>query len=140
MSSEEMIIHELKTKNTQTIDNSCSQINKINLLYYLFIILNKMYLSLNQKLCLVTIVFISLLKCMNCDCGPPGIPSDGVISTEIKSSYSENTTIEYKCNDGNKLVYHPIRICRERKWTGRVPKCGIYSILDTLKSMSSSLT
>jgi hypothetical protein len=87
-------------------------------------ILDKMFLSLNQKLCLVTIVFISLLKCMNCDCGPPGTPSDGFINTEIKSRYSENTTIEYKCND--KLIYYAIRICRERKWTGRVPKCGIY--------------
>ncbi len=103
-------------------------------------ILDQMFLSLNQKLSLVTIVFLSLFKCMNCDCGPPGIPSLGFITTEIKSSYSENTTIEYKCNDGNKLIYYPIRICRERKWKGRVPKCGIYSILDTLKSMKSSLT
>ncbi len=89
-----------------------------------------MFLSLNQKLCFVTIVliFISLLKCMNCDCGPPGIPSDGFISTIVKCSYSENTTIKYKCKDGYKLIYYPNRICRERKWTGRVPKCGIYSI------------
>jgi hypothetical protein len=105
-------------------------------------ILDKMFLSLNQKLCLVTIVliFLSLLKCMNCDCGSPGIPSLGFITTEIKSSYSENVTIEYKCNYGYKLIYYAIRICKERKWTGRVPKCGIYSILDTLKSMNSSLT
>jgi len=103
-------------------------------------ILDKMFLSLNQKLCFVTIVFISLLKCINCDCGPPGIPSLGFINTESKCRYSENTTIEYKCNGGNKLIYYAIRICRESKWTGRVPKCGIYSILDTLKSMNSSLT
>jgi hypothetical protein len=104
--------------------------------------LDKMFLSLNQKLCLVTIVliFLSLLKCMNCDCGPPGIPSLGFINTEIKTRYSENTTIEYKCKDGNKLIYYAIRICRERKWTGRVPKCGIYSILDTLKLMNLILT
>jgi hypothetical protein len=76
---------------------------------------------------------------MNCDCGPPGIPSDGVINAEIKSRYSENATIEYKCKDEYKLIYYAIRICRERKWTGRVPKCGIYSNLDTLKSMNSSL-
>ncbi len=76
-----------------------------------------MILSLSQMLSLVTIVFISLLKCMNCDCGPPGIPSDGFIIGKTKSSYSENTTFEYKCRDGNKLVYHPIRICRESKWT-----------------------
>ncbi len=101
-----------------------------------------MFLSLNQKLYLITIVliFLSLLKCMNCDCGQPGIPSDGFINTEIKSRYSEKTTIEYKCKDGNKLIYYAIRICREGKWRGRVPKCGIYSILDTLKSMNSSLT
>ncbi len=101
-----------------------------------------MFLLLNKKLCLITIVliFLSLLKCMNCDCGPPGIPSFGFIKTKIKCSYSENTTIEYKCKDGNKLIYYGIRICRESKWTGRVPKCGIYSILDTLKSMNSSLT
>ncbi len=103
-------------------------------------ILDQMFLSLNQKLCLVTIVFISLLKCMNCDCGPPGIPSNGVINTETKYSYSENTTIEYKCKDEYKLIYYPIRVCRKSKWTGRAPKCGIYSILDTLKSMNSSQT
>ncbi len=98
-------------------------------------ILDKMFLSLNRKLCLVTIAFISSLECMDCDCGPPGIPSLGFIDTEIKSRYSENTTIEYKCNDEYKLIYYAIRICRERKWTGRVPKCGIYPILDTLKLM-----
>jgi hypothetical protein len=105
-------------------------------------ILDKMILLLNQKLCLVTtvLIFLSLLKCIKCDCGPPGIPSLGFINTEIKSSYSENTTIEYKCNGGNKLIYYAIRVCRESKWTGRVPKCGIYSILDTLKSMNSSQT
>jgi hypothetical protein len=113
-------------------------IKYINLLFiYDF---DKMFLSLNQKLCFVTIVFISLLKCINCDCGPPGIPLLGFIDTEIKSNYLENMTIEYKCIDGYKLIYYAIRICRERKWTGRVPKCGIYSILDTLKSMNSSLT
>ncbi len=87
---------------------------------------NEMFLSFIQELSLVTIVFLSLLKYVNCDCGPPGIPSLGFINTEIKSSYSENTTIEYKCNDRNKLFYYPIRICRKGKWTGRVPKCGIY--------------
>jgi hypothetical protein len=93
-------------------------------------------------MCLVTIVliFLSLLKCINCDCGQPGIPHLGFINMEIKPSYSENATIEYKCNGGYKLIYYAIRICRESKWTGRVPKCGIYSILDILKSMNSSLT
>jgi hypothetical protein len=102
-------------------------------------ILDKMILSLSQMLSLVTIVSISLLKCMNCDCGPPGIPSLGFINAEIKSRYSENTTIEYGCGDEYKLIYYPIRVCRESKWTGRAPKCGIYSILDTLKSINSSL-
>jgi hypothetical protein len=81
-------------------------------------------LSLTQRLCLVTIVFISLLKCMNCDCCPPGIPFGGNITTEMKSIFPENFIIEYKCELGLKLFYKSSRTCIEGKWTGRVPKCG----------------
>ncbi len=83
-------------------------------------------LSFTQKLSLVTIVFLSLLKCMNCDCGRPGIPLSGFITTEIKSRFPENFTIEYKCVRGLKLFYKSNRTCIEGKWTGRVPKCGNY--------------
>jgi hypothetical protein len=65
---------------------------------------------------------------MNCDCGPPGIPFDGSINTEIKSNFSENFIIEYECENGP-LIYDRSRTCKEGKWTGRVPKCGIYSII-----------
>ncbi len=85
-----------------------------------------MFLLLSKKLCLVTIVFLSILKCMNCDCGRPGIPNDGFITTEIKSSNSENFTIEYYCKFGQRIFYKSSRSCREGKWTGRVPKCGKY--------------
>ncbi len=83
-------------------------------------------LSFSQKLCLVTVVFVSLLKCMNCDCGPPGIPLEGSINTEVNSSFPENFIIEYKCERGLKLFYKSSRTCIEGKWTGRVPKCGNY--------------
>jgi hypothetical protein len=89
-------------------------------------IFNKMFLLLSQKLCLVTIVFLSILKCMNCDCGQPGIPFEGNITTQMKSSYSENFTIQYYCKNERKLFYKSSRSCREGKWTGRVPKCGKY--------------
>ncbi len=78
-------------------------------------------LSFTQKLSLVTVVFLSLIKCMNCDCGRPGIPLSGFITTEIKSRFPENLTIEYKCRAGQTLVYNSSRIYRERKWMGRVP-------------------
>jgi hypothetical protein len=84
-----------------------------------------MFLSFNPELSLVTIVFISLLKYFNCDCGPPGIPSLGKVYPENKTSYSENSEIRYKC-EGRTIVYNSSRICREGKWTGRVPKCGNY--------------
>jgi hypothetical protein len=84
-----------------------------------------MFLSLNLELSLVTIVFISLLKCMNCDCGPPGIPYRGRVDTENKTSFSENSKIRYECYLGT-ILYNSSRICREGKWTGRVPKCGNY--------------
>jgi hypothetical protein len=84
-----------------------------------------MFSSLSQKLSFVTIVFISLMKFMNCDCGPPGIPSNGSILTEYSPSYPENFKIEYKCNGKqDQLAYNSTRICRKGKWTGRVPKCG----------------
>ncbi len=91
-------------------------------------ILNKMFLSLSAKLCSVTIIFVSLLKCMNCDCGRPGIPSLGSINTEIKSRFPEYFNIEYKCESGKELIYNANRICRKGKWTGRVPKCGKYRV------------
>jgi hypothetical protein len=92
-------------------------------------ILNKMYLSFCQILSLVTIVFISLLKCMNCDCGRPGIPYHGFIIAENKSDFPENFIVNYKCNDPFTLSYNSTRICRKGKWTGRVPKCGKHKIL-----------
>jgi hypothetical protein len=53
-----------------------------------------MLLSLSKKLSLVTIIFLPLLKCMNCDCGHPGKQVDGYINTEIKSNFPENFAIE----------------------------------------------
>jgi hypothetical protein len=88
--------------------------------------LNKMILSLSQKLPLVTIVFISLLKCINCDCGPPGIPYRVRVYPENKSSFPENYEIKYECEAGNALFYNTSRICIEGKWAGRVPKCDNY--------------
>ncbi len=92
-------------------------------------ILNKMYLSFCQILSLVTIVFISLLKCMNCDCGQPGVPYRGFINVENKSDFPEDFVVEYKCDDPLTLLYNSSRICREGEWTGRVPKCGKHKIL-----------
>jgi hypothetical protein len=92
-------------------------------------ILNKMYLSFCQILSLVTIVFISLLKCINCDCGPPGIPYCGFIYVENIFDFQEDFIVEYNCNDQLTLIYNSSRICRKGKWTGRVPKCGKHKIL-----------
>jgi hypothetical protein len=86
-----------------------------------------MFISLSPELSLVTIVFISLLKCMNCDCGSPGMPSFGKVYPKNRSSFPENFTIEYECESGTHIFYNSSRICREGKWTGRVPKCGNYS-------------
>jgi hypothetical protein len=93
----------------------------------MIIILNKMLLSLNQKLSLVTVLILSIFKCMNCDCGPPGKPSKGIIlnDPEIKSRFPENYTIQYNCG-GEVIIYNHRRICRDGKWTERIPKCGIY--------------
>ncbi len=74
-------------------------------------------LSFTQKFCFVTIVLFSLLKYMNCDCGPPGIPFGGNITTQMKSSFPENFIIEYKCELGLKLFYKSSRTCMEGKWT-----------------------
>jgi hypothetical protein len=63
---------------------------------------------------------------MNCDCGSPGIPKSGFITTGIKSRFPEDFTIEYKCERRLKLFYKSNRTCIEGKWTGRVPKCGNY--------------
>jgi hypothetical protein len=65
---------------------------------------------------------------MNCDCGRPGKQVDGYINTEIKSNFPENFAIKYGCEKGG-IIYNPIRICREGKWTERVPICGNYRIL-----------
>jgi len=83
-----------------------------------------MLLSLTVKLSLDTIVFISLLKCMNCDCGEPGVPYRGRV---YKTSFSRTSEIRYECEGRTYKNFHnEIRICREGKWTGRVPKCGNY--------------
>jgi len=88
-----------------------------------------MFLSFNRELSLVTIVFISLLKCINCNCGPPGIPYLGKVYSENysqnRTSFSENSEIRYECESAT-IVYNSSRICRKGKWTGRVPKCGNY--------------
>jgi hypothetical protein len=67
-------------------------------------ILNKTFLSLTVKLFLVTIVFILLLKCMDCDCGSHGIPFNAKIDTKIISSFPEGSRIEYKCVAANEIV------------------------------------
>jgi hypothetical protein len=85
-----------------------------------------MFLSFNRELSLVTVVFFSLLKCMNCDCGPPGIPYLAKVYPQNKTSFSEKSEIRYECEGGTDIFYKANRICREGKWTGRVPKCGNY--------------
>jgi hypothetical protein len=47
--------------------------------------------------------------------------------------------IEYKCRAGQTLAYNFSRICREGKWTRRVPKCGKYRIQVTIQNQCSDL-
>ncbi len=84
-----------------------------------------MFLPLSHKLSSVTIVFLSLLKWMNCDCGRPGEPLYGSIDDK-NINFPENFKIVYKCDKEKILIHNPSRTCREGKWTGRVPKCGNY--------------
>ncbi len=83
-----------------------------------------MFITLSQTFILVTIIFVQLLKCINCDCGRPGIPFGVYIFEKIQSSFSENFTIKHFCVSNSIMIYNPIRTCREGKWTGREPKCG----------------
>jgi hypothetical protein len=95
---------------------------------------NTMYLPLSNKLSSVSIVFLLLLKWTNCDCGRPGIPLDGYIDDKSNQlNFSEDFKIAYNCHKEKTIIYNPSRTCREGKWTGRVPKCGNYSILETFK-------
>jgi len=86
-----------------------------------------MLLSLNQKFSLITVLILSIFKCMNCDCGPPGKPLKGSFITEdleIRSPFPENYTIEYYCKEGL-IIYNNRRTCRHGKWIEPMPKCGI---------------
>jgi hypothetical protein len=83
-----------------------------------------MFITLSQTFILVTIIFVPLLKCINCDCGRPEIPFGAYIFEKIQPIISENFTIKYYCVSNNLMIYNPIRTCREGKWTGRALKCG----------------
>lgn len=54
-------------------------------------------------------------------CGDPGIPSNG---TRLGTQFSVGSTVEYKCNEGFKLVGTRTRTCLiTQRWSGFLPYC-----------------
>jgi hypothetical protein len=74
------------------------------------------------------LILISLIYNANADCGPPGAPSNGSLD-EARPRSKEGDEIIYECVNGHRLVHSTLRTCFNGEWTGRVPRCGMYTTL-----------
>jgi hypothetical protein len=63
-------------------------------------LLNQIFSSFNPELSVVTILFVSFIQCINCDCGPPRIPYHEGVYPQNKSSFPENCEgVKYSMNE-----------------------------------------
>jgi hypothetical protein len=68
-----------------------------------------------------------LIQNISSDCSPPAqLLSAYLYGYNIISK--EDSQVDYRCKHEFLQVYNAFRVCTKGKWTGRVPKCGEYSI------------
>jgi hypothetical protein len=63
---------------------------------------------------------------LNGKCGYPGKPYKAKLEPDNKQQYSEGEEVTYQCTDY--WSHLQMRKCERGRWTGKPPRCGLYSI------------
>jgi len=64
------------------------------------------------------------LQLIKSDCGLPAIPPNAKIN-DFSPQYLEDTKIEYYCELPElELLGGKVRVCKNGKWVGSIPRCG----------------
>ncbi len=65
------------------------------------------------------------------DCGTPGQPANGHVYG-LKERSSEGNEVVYSCKDNYRLIGDHKRTCMRGRWTGEVPRCGEYNLIQCI--------